>query len=89
MYAHEIKRIDALPQGAAETALMAWSPPTETTGCDGRKGARCLATQIGLERRFQLKIFAAINDLPHAWSPSTVRTLKSGINREQISSLKL
>ena len=37
----------ALPQGAAETGPIASSPPVGTTGCPGRNGARCAATQIG------------------------------------------
>ena len=40
--------MEALPNGAAETALMACSVPTGTTGCVGRKGARCLAAHMGL-----------------------------------------
>ena len=48
MYAQEMSRIEALPYCAAETALIALSPLTGTTGWVGRKGARCSATQMGL-----------------------------------------
>ncbi len=37
----------ALPQGAALTGPIAFSPPTCTTGCPGRNGARCFAVQMG------------------------------------------
>ena len=47
MYAQEMRRMLALPQGAAETGPMAFSPPVRTTGCPGRYGMRCLATQMG------------------------------------------
>lgn len=43
-----MRQIDALPNGAAETALMAFVPPVVTRGCPGRKGVRCSATQMGL-----------------------------------------
>ena len=47
MYAHEINRMLALPQGAADTGPIARSPPTFTIGCPGRKGASFALTQIG------------------------------------------
>ncbi len=37
----------ALPQGAADTAPMACSPPVATSGWPGRNGARWAATAIG------------------------------------------
>jgi hypothetical protein len=43
-----MRRIDALPKGAAETASIAWPPVVGIAGWAGRNGARCSATQIGL-----------------------------------------
>ncbi len=40
--------MEALPKGAAETASIAWSPRVGEVGWLGRKGAKCLATQMGL-----------------------------------------
>ena len=40
MYAYDIASIMAEPQGADETASMAFSPPVFTTGLPGRNGAR-------------------------------------------------
>lgn len=53
MYAHEMMWMEALPKGAAATALIALvgSEAMETTGWEGRKGARCSETQMGLGRR--------------------------------------
>jgi len=39
--------ISALPQGAAETAVIDFSRLIETTGCPGKNGTRCFATAIG------------------------------------------
>ena len=47
MYAHEIGRIAALPQGAAEMVPQACGCARSTTGWPGRNGARCFATPIG------------------------------------------
>src|SRR5262245_46904126 len=47
IYTHEIVRILALPQGAAETAPIGFSPPRLTTECPGKKSTRCSATPIG------------------------------------------
>src|SRR5438477_177520 len=46
MYANEIGRIDAEPQGAADTAPTGWLPGA-ASGWPGRYAARCLATAIG------------------------------------------
>lgn len=43
-----MNRIEALPHGAAATAPIGKLPPVGTIGCDGKNGARCLATQMGL-----------------------------------------
>ena len=40
-------RMAAEPKGAAATVPNAFSPPIFTTGCDGKKGARCAFTPIG------------------------------------------
>src|SRR5699024_6374595 len=45
--AYEKVRTLALPQGAAEIALIACSPPVSTTGFPGRKGASALVAAIG------------------------------------------
>src|SRR5690606_20143857 len=47
MYAYDMARMLALPQGAADTALMAYSPPVFTTACPGRNGFSLSFTQIG------------------------------------------
>ena len=60
MYAHEMRSIDALPQGAAETASMGRSPPTVMMGWDGRNGARCSATQIGLRKYFSFEGISSV-----------------------------
>ena len=38
MYAQEMRRMDALPYGAAATALIDLSPAVGTMGWEGRKG---------------------------------------------------
>lgn len=48
---HEIERILALPNGAAEIGPIALDPPVSITGCPGRKGIKCSAQQIGLFKR--------------------------------------
>ena len=45
MYIHEMGRISALPNGAADTGRRVAAG--STTGCAGRNGARCAATAIG------------------------------------------
>ena len=47
MYPYEIKHAKALPQGAAEMAVIAFSPPVGMIGLVGKKGSYCGATQIG------------------------------------------
>jgi hypothetical protein len=48
MYAHEMRRIDALPNGAPETALIALRPPVLMIGCLGRNGESFSVTHTGL-----------------------------------------
>ena len=47
MYAYEIKRINADPQGAAEILEIPCAPPISITSCFGKNGAKCAAQQIG------------------------------------------
>ena len=80
MYAQEMVRMDALPKGAAATASMALSPPVSMRGWEGRKGARCSATQIGLgDARQHLDILGK----PHVHSPDTrsTTTMRAAIQR--------
>ncbi len=39
--------MEALPQGAAETAVIALEPPVLMIGCPGRKGAKWDLHEIG------------------------------------------
>ena len=47
MYPYEIRQASADPQGAADMASMACSPPVGMIGFVGKNGAKCAATQIG------------------------------------------
>ena len=49
LYAQEIRLMEALPNGAVETASIAWLSSSGIAGWLGRKGVRCSATQIGLK----------------------------------------
>ena len=46
MYTYDIGVMEALPNGAAETAPIESSPPVGTTGLPGKKGERCFATPM-------------------------------------------
>ena len=47
MYPYEIIHASAEPNGAADIAGIALSPPVLITGLVGRKGLKCFETQIG------------------------------------------
>lgn len=75
-YAQEMTAMDALPNGAAETASIGVEPPVATRGWLGRKGARCLATQMGLGKALSVEYTGdwSMDILPDTWTTTTVRT---------------
>lgn len=75
MYAHEMVRMEAEPNGAAVIGGIACAPPVLTIGCPGKNGAKCDATPMGLRFIDQNNETGLRNaeSLPDTWSTPAVR----------------
>ena len=62
IYPYEIIHASADPNGAADIAGIALSPPVLITGLVGRKGLKCFETQIGLSVAVAIAISAPYSD---------------------------
>lgn len=84
-----MRQIEALPNGAADTAVIPWEPPVGYNGWPGRNGARCFAAQIGLRSELERLNRQRENsiDTPYAGTTTSVRAKKDEVGESTLPML--